>query len=66
MRITAIGPSREGCHDLPEIDPAEFHRLGGEDIQVWDTDYIIDATSQPAIDYVVNALGLTCESESPE
>lgn len=67
MRFLSTGPAREGCHDLPEIVPAEFHRLGGEDIQVWDgTDYILDVTDRAALDYAVRVLGLENVSEGVE
>lgn len=58
LKLSAHGPSRAGCHDLPEIDPKVFHRLGGQDITVWGTRYHIQATSQAAIDYVIEALEL--------
>lgn len=54
----AIGPERDGCHDIPEVNPDRFHALGGEDIVVWGSDYTIEARTMTAIEYVVNTLRL--------
>jgi hypothetical protein len=43
-RLRATGPSRAGCHDLPELNISEWHAMGGVDVQVWDTDWTIDGT----------------------
>ena len=57
-RWTAIGPSLAGCHEIAIEVAAEFNRLGGEDIQVWDTAYIIDSKTDEATEYAKNALSL--------
>jgi len=57
--LTADGPERDGCHDLPEIVPAEFHASGGKDIVVWGTRYTIEADNLKAIDYAIERLDLS-------
>lgn len=60
--LKATGPERAGCHDLPEIRPSKFHRLGGVDIVVWGRDYTIEADRLVAIDYAIDRLGLDVET----
>lgn len=60
---TAFGPSLAGCHEIAVEIAEEFKRRGGEDIAVWDTEYVIESKTQDAVDYAVEALGLTDLSE---
>ena len=60
--LKADGPERASCADLPEIRPARFHKLGGQDIKVWGTRYIIEADTLAAIDYVIERLSLEVDT----
>ncbi len=66
MRYTAIGESRAGCHEIPPSIAARFIDLGGDDIQVWDTEYVIDAHDPRAIEYAVTALCLEGVEETEQ
>jgi hypothetical protein len=59
--LKADGEQRGGCHDLPEVDPVEFHRLGGQDITVWQTRYTVEADRLAAIDYAIEQLQLAVD-----
>jgi hypothetical protein len=60
--LKASGPERPGCHALPEIRPARFHKLGGQDIVVWGTRYTVEADTLAAIDYAIARLGLEVDT----
>ena len=66
MRFRAFGPSLAGCHEIPSEVAAGFIARGGEDIQVWDTEYIIDSVSEEAAIYAARELALTDLEEAPE
>lgn len=50
-KYKAFGPDRDGCTDLPEIDIAKWHALGGQDIVIWNHDWTVEATPA-AFEYV--------------
>ena len=60
--MQACGPGRAGCHDLPEINPADFHERGGQDIVVWDKQYTVKGDHPDALDYAIGQLDLDVES----
>jgi hypothetical protein len=60
--LTADGPERASCADLPEIRPTRFHQLGGQDIKVWGTRYTVEADTLAAIDYAIERLGLEVDT----
>jgi hypothetical protein len=60
--LKADGPPRASCADLPEIRPSRFHKLGGQDIRVWETRYTVEADALAAIDYAIERLGLEVET----
>ena len=60
--LKADGPRRASCADLPEIRSSRFHKLGGQDIAVWDTRYTVIADTLAAIDYAIERLGLEVDT----
>jgi hypothetical protein len=60
--LKADGPDRASCADLPEIRPARFHKLGGQDIAVWGTRYTVQADTLAAVDYAIQRLGLAVDT----
>lgn len=62
LKFTAVGPDRDGCTDLPEIDLPRWHGLGGQDIIVWGTDWTVVGTHE-AFAYVNEIYSLECVTE---
>jgi len=53
----AVGPNRDGCTDLPELDIPRWHAAGGQDIVIYGTDWTVEGT-QEALDYVLSVYDL--------
>lgn len=61
LKLKATGHSFDGCHELDQHDNEKWFALGGEDIQVWGTDWVLLGTRE-AIDYIASVYELSLES----